>query len=244
MENKEMIECICVDDEPLAREVISKLIVDHPRLKLVASFSNAIEAKEWISGNNCDVVFTDINMPGINGIDFANAIRNADTLVVFTTAYSEYAVEAFEIDALDFLLKPISPARIAKTAERIDEYYQLRASQEDESLEHAKGHIYVKSDSRLVKVSYADIRYVEAFADYVKIWCADGKRIVTLQTMKNMEKELPSDLFVRIHRSFIVNIPSIREVKPSSLQIADLELPIGKNYKEGLMTIIQKNRLH
>lgn len=243
MENKEMIECICVDDEPLAREVISKLIVEHPRLKLVSSFSNAIEAKEWITSNNCDVVFTDINMPGINGIDFANAIKTADTLVVFTTAYSEYAVEAFEIDALDFLLKPISPNRLAKTADKIDEYYQLRKSQDANSLEHDKGHIYVKSDSRLVKVAYADITYVEAFADYVKIWCSDGKRIVTLQTMKNMEKELPASLFVRIHRSYIVNIPAMVEVKPSSVHIGAIELPIGKNYKEGLMDVIQKNRL-
>ena len=112
-----MINCICVDDEPLAREVISQLVVNHPKLKLVNSFNNALEAKEWLSANECDVVFTDINMPGINGIDFANAIKDSSTLVVFTTAYSEYAVEAFEIEALDFLLKPISPSRLEKNGE-------------------------------------------------------------------------------------------------------------------------------
>ena len=243
MENSNMINCICVDDEPLAREVISQLVVNHPKLKLVNSFNNALEAKEWLSANECDVVFTDINMPGINGIDFANAIKDSSTLVVFTTAYSEYAVEAFEIEALDFLLKPISPSRLEKTVSRIEEYYQLKNSDDSKQVELAEGFIYVKSDSRLVKISYNDIKYVEAFADYVKIWCADGKRIVTLQTMKNMEKELPSALFQRIHRSFIASIGSISEIRPNAVVIDELELPIGKNYKEQLMDIISKKRL-
>lgn len=232
------LNCICVDDEPLALDVLESLISRHPNLKLTRKCQNALEAMEWMKTNTVDVVFSDINMPGITGIDFAKAIRDAHTVVVFTTAHQEYAAEAFDIEALDFLLKPISPDRFAKTVKRIDEYYELRQSKTKENVEMEEGHMFVKSDSKLLKVAYNEILYVEAFADYVKIWISDEKRIVTLQTMKNMENGLPKDKFIRVHRSYIVAIDKIESLQSNSVTVGKKEIPVGKNYKDGLMNLI------
>lgn len=236
------IQCLCVDDEPLALEVLDSLIGRHPNLKLSRKCLNALDAMEWLKSNKVDVVFTDINMPGVSGIDFAKAVIGSEAVVVFTTAYQEYAAEAFEIDALDFLLKPISPDRFAKTVKRIEEYFELRKGKDKEKVELEEGHIFVKSDSKLLKIAFNEIQYVEAFADYVKIWISDDKRIVTLQTMKNMESGLPSDKFIRVHRSFIVAIDKIESLQSNSLHIGNKEIPVGKNYKDSLMTLI--NRLN
>lgn len=234
----ETLNCICVDDEPLALEVMESLISRYPVLKLTRKCQNAIEAMEWIKSNPVDVVFSDINMPGITGIDFAKAIDKARPVVVFTTAHQEYAAEAFEIEALDFLLKPISPDRFSKTIKRIEEYFELRQSKTKDNVELEEGHMFVKSDSKLLKIAYSEIQYVEAFADYVKIWIADDKRIVTLQTMKNMETGLPKDKFIRVHRSFIVAIDKIESVQSNAVNIGKKEIPVGKNYKDGLMALI------
>lgn len=237
------ISCICVDDEPLALEVLESLITRHPNLKLSRKCANALEAMEWIQNNPVDVVFSDINMPGITGIDFAKAIQQSNTIVVFTTAHQEYAAEAFEIEALDFLLKPIAPDRFAKTVKRLEEYFELRNSKTKENVELDEGHMFVKSDSKLLKIAYNEIQYVEAFADYVKIWIGDEKRIVTLQTMKNMENGLPKDKFIRVHRSYIVSIDKIGSLGSSSVFIGNKEIPVGKNYKDGLMELISKMNL-
>ena len=239
----EPIQCICVDDEPLALEVLDSLISRYPNLKLTRKCSNALEAMEWLKSNPVDVVFSDINMPGITGLDFAKAIQNSQKLVVFTTAHQEYAAEAFEIEALDFLLKPISPDRFAKTMKRIEEYFDLRQNKAKDNVELEEGHMFVKSDSKLLKIAYSEIQYVEAFADYVKIWIGGDKRIVTLQTMKNMESGLPKDKFIRVHRSFIVAIDKIESLQSNSVQIAGKEIPVGKNYKDGLMELINNMNL-
>jgi two-component system response regulator LytT len=234
----ETMNCICVDDEPLALEVMDSLISRHPNLKLNRKCANALDAMEWIKSNPVDVVFTDINMPGITGIDFAKAIRDSRTLLVFTTAHQEYAAEAFDIEAIDFLLKPVGPERFAKTVKRIEEYFELRENKGKENVEMEDGHIFVKSDSKLLKVAYNEILYVEAFADYVKIWTSEDKRIVTLQTMKNMEMGLPKDKFIRVHRSFIVAIDKIESLQSNAVHIGNKEIPVGKNYKDGLMELI------
>lgn len=234
----DLVNCICVDDEPLALEVLESLISRHPNLKLQRKCANALDAMEWLKSNPVDVVFSDINMPGITGIDFAKAIQDKRTLVVFTTAHQEYAAEAFDIEAIDFLLKPIAPERFAKTVKRLEEYFDVRQNKTNDKVELEDGHMFVKSDSKLLKVAYNEIQYVEAFADYVKIWISDEKRIVTLQTMKNMENGLPKDKFIRIHRSFIVAIDKIESLQSNSVQIGNKEIPVGKNYKDGLMELI------
>jgi DNA-binding LytR/AlgR family response regulator len=237
------INCICVDDEPLALEVMENLISRVPNLKLTRKCANALDAMEWLKSNHVDVVFSDINMPGVTGIDFAKAISAGSTVVVFTTAHQEYAAEAFEIEALDFLLKPISPERFNKTVKRLEEYFELRNSKAREKVELEDGHMFVKSDSKLLKIAYSEIQYVEAFADYVKIWTGDDKRIVTLQTMKNMEAGLPADKFIRVHRSYIVAIDKIRSLQSNAVHIGNKEIPVGKNYKDSLMELISNMNL-
>lgn len=239
----ETFTCICVDDEPLALEVLESLIQRHPNLRLTRKCSNAVEAMEWLKNNPTQVVFSDINMPGVSGIDFAKAIRDSGCVVVFTTAHQEYAAEAFEIEALDFLLKPISPERFDKAVRRMEEYFELRRNQSRENAELSEGSIFVKSDGRLLKVAYGDIWYVEAFADYVKIWTGEDKRIVTLQTMKNMENGLPADKFIRVHRSYIVAIDKITSVQSTNVKVGQKEIPVGKNYRENLMELIQRMNL-
>ena len=239
----EILNCICVDDEPLALEVLENLISRYPNLKLNRKCHNALDAMEWLKTNPVDVVFTDINMPGISGIDFAKALKDTQPVLVFTTAHQEFAAEAFEIEALDFLLKPISPDRFAKTIKRIEEYFELRKSKTKENVELEEGHMFVKTDSKLLKIGYNEILYVEAFADYVKIWISEEKRIVTLQTMKNMESGMPKDKFIRVHRSFIVAIDKIESLQNNSVTIGKKEIPVGKNYKDGLMELIGKMNL-
>jgi DNA-binding LytR/AlgR family response regulator len=237
------INCICVDDEPLALEVMEALISQHPMLKLTKKCNNALDAMEWLKSNPAQVIFSDINMPGVSGIDFARAIKSSGSVVVFTTAHQEYAAEAFEIEALDFLLKPISPDRFLKSVKRIEEYFELRQSQPKEDAELAEGNVFVKSDGKLLKVAYNEILYVEAFADYVKIWTAEDKRIVTLQTMKNMETGLPDDKFMRVHRSYIVAIDKITSLQSNSVHVGKKEIPVGKNYRDNLQALLGKMNL-
>jgi len=236
----EILRCICVDDEPLALEVMQTLLGQHAGLTVERTFNHAIEAMDYLKHNKVNVVFSDINMPGVSGIEFARSIIDNGCVVVFTTAHQEYAPEAFEIEALDFLLKPISPDRLAKTIKRIEEYFELRSSVQKENTELSEGSVFVKSDGKLLKVAFTDIWLVEAFADYVKIWTSDEKRIVTLQTMKNMEQGLPTDRFIRVHRSFIVSIDKIISVHSSSIKVGNKEIPVGKNYRDGLMEIVQR----
>ena len=236
----ETLRCICVDDEPLALEVMQTLLSHHSGIKVEKTFGHALEAMDYLKNNKVQVVFSDINMPGVSGIEFARSIADSGSVVVFTTAHQEYAAEAFEIEALDFLLKPISPDRLAKTIKRLEEYFELRSSLPKDNSELSEGSVFVKSDGKLLKVAFTDIWLVEAFADYVKIWTSDDKRIVTLQTMKNMEQGLPSERFIRVHRTFIVAIDKIVSVHSSSIKVGNKDIPVGKNYRDGLMEIVQR----
>jgi len=164
--------------------------------------------------------------------------------VVFTTAYSDYAAEAFEFEALDYLVKPISPDRLNKALKRIEEYLTLKAAN-TEVAETQDDYVYVKVDGEFQKILYKDILYVEAFADYVKIWTSPEKRVVTLQTMRNMENGLPNDRFIRVHRSFIIAIDKIKSIQNTSVHlVGGIEVPVGKNYKDSINMLLQKNRLN
>lgn len=242
MSNK-TLKCIIVDDEPLALEILESHINNTEGLEVAKKCVHAIEASEAIKKENPDVVFLDINMPEVSGIDLAQSLQGGP-LVVFTTAYEEYAVEAFEINAIDYLLKPISPDRFAKAVERVKEYIALRSNEttsKPEELESEEDFIYVKSEQRLVKIAYNDIFYIEALADYVKIHVAGNKRIITLQTMKNMASKLPADKFSRVHRSYIANLKYIKSLSTNKIEINEKQIPIGKNYKEDFMKKINKN---
>ena len=236
------IKCILIDDEPLALEVLKSHLKNFPKIEILNSFSNASEALQWLDSSAVDVVFTDIQMPGITGLDFVKNQYPAPYAVIFTTAHTQFAADAFEFEALDYLLKPISPERMEKTIKRLEEYITIKSGgNEDVSVK--PDFVFVKVDGQHQKIAYNDILYVEAFADYVKIWISNDKRIVTLQTMRNMENSLPSDRFVRIHRSFIVSKSHIEAIQNNAVVVGQKHLPIGKNYKELVQSIVNHAKL-
>jgi DNA-binding LytR/AlgR family response regulator len=234
------LRCIAVDDEPLALDVIENHLSSFKDFKLVAKCNNAIEASECVKNQDIDLIFLDIQMPEISGISFARSL-DKPPMIIFTTAYSEYAVEGFELKAVDYLLKPISFSRFERAIEKVREYNQLRINvKQAETTELDSEHIFIKANQKLIKIRYDEIQYVEAFADYVKIFIPE-KRIVTLQTMKKMEQKLPPHLFQRIHRSFIIGINHIDSYSTSEVEINGVKMPIGKNYKSAFIELMKGN---
>ena len=188
------MNCIALDDEPLALDIIEAYVKKHQELHLVARCNNAAEASEILKKQSIDLMFLDIQMPGINGLNFIRSLEQKP-LFMFTTAYSEYAIDGFELDAIDYLLKPIAYDRFEKAVEKAKEYYSIKNNLDVIESDLENEYIFVKANQQLVKLSYGEILYVEAFADYVKIFLNDRK-IVTLQTMKKMESKLPKDIFM------------------------------------------------
>lgn len=234
------IKTILIDDEPLALDVLEGLLLQYPQFEIVGKFNSISQAEIGINALNPEVVFTDIQMPGQTGLDFVQQNYPSPYAVVFTTAHPNFAADAFEYEALDYLLKPISPDRMSKVVKRIEEYLEYKSANNDLA-DTMEDYVYVKVDGEHQKIFYKDIYYVEAFADYVKIWISPSKRIVTLQTMRNMENGLPTNSFVRVHRSYIVAIHHIKSILNNSLLLeGDIEIPIGKNYKDSISKLLQK----
>ncbi|WMX17507.1 MULTISPECIES: LytTR family DNA-binding domain-containing protein [unclassified Aureispira] len=234
---------IIVDDEPLAQEVIETYISKFPALNLIAKCSNAVEAFDVLNSNNIDLMFLDIQMPQISGIDFLKTLPNPPQ-VIFTTAYSEYAMDGYELNVVDYLLKPISLDRFAKAVNKaVAKEQQIQENEPNlPTNTEPADYIFVKADKKLIKIRFDQINYIEGLKDYVILHTPNG-RVVTLQTMKSLEIKLPSDIFMRVHRSFIVNLANISVIEGNTVQIEKKIIPIGKNYKDVLLNIINKNRL-
>ena len=230
---------IALDDEPLALDIIEAYVKKHPELNLVTRCNNAEEATEILKNHPIDLMFLDIQMPGINGLNFIRSLEQKP-LFMFTTAYSEYAIDGFEIDAIDYLLKPIAYDRFEKAVEKAKEYYSIKNNLDVTESDLDNEYIFVKANQQLVKLSYGEILYVEAFADYVKIFLNDRK-IVTLQTMKKMESKLPKDIFSRVHRSFIVNRKAVESFSTSICEINGVKIPVGKSYKNDFVQLMKSN---
>lgn len=234
-----MMNCIALDDEPLALDIIEAYVKKHPELHLVARCNNAAEASEILKKQSIDLMFLDIQMPGINGLNFIRSLEQKP-LFMFTTAYSEYAIDGFELDAIDYLLKPIAYDRFEKAVEKAKEYYSIKNNLDVTESDLENEYIFVKANQQLVKLSYGEILYVEAFADYVKIFLNDRK-IVTLQTMKKMESKLPKDIFSRVHRSFIVNRKAVESFSTSICEVNGVKIPVGKSYKNDFVQLMKSN---
>ncbi len=230
---------IIVDDEPLAREVIESYLSQMANFELIGVCKNAIEANQLLNENEIDLMFLDINMPQITGIEFLESLKNPPA-IIFTTAHSEHAVKAYELDVVDYLMKPIPFDRFLKATNKFIELQTPTLGDE------SKDFFFVKADKKLIKIHFEEILYIEGLKDYVIIKKQD-KRIITLQTMKSLEKKLPSSVFKRIHRSYIVNIHRIKAIVGNSVEIDEKgqtkHLPIGKNYKDDLLDIINAKRL-
>jgi two-component system LytT family response regulator len=243
------LKSIVIDDEPLALRQMESYVARVPFLELVASFDNAVEARSYIEqGNVVELIFVDINMPELNGVDFVRGLT-VQPMVVFTTAYSEYAIEGFKLDAIDYLLKPIgfeSFERAAKKVQSIAELLSLRNSAQAEALpvgeqNPEKECISIRADYKTSLVRYSNIVYLESAGEYVRLHLADGGELVTLFRLKNMESSLPSDRFVRVHRSFIINLDHVTGyTKGRVFLTGDEYAPIGENYKESFVAIVNK----
>ena len=230
-----MIRCIAIDDEPLALQQIAAYIGKVPFLELAGQCQSAIEARQMLEQDTVDAIFCDINMPDLNGMDFVKSLQAAP-LVVFTTAYAEYAVEGFKVNAVDYLLKPFGMQDFQRAALRLKDRLEstpTAPTTPTTPTTPTEDTIFVKTEYRIVKITIADIRYVEAMSEYLKIHLAGkAKPVITLLSMKKMEERLP-DYFMRIHRSYIVNLNMIHEVnKNRVIMDADTYLPIGDMYKE------------
>jgi len=236
-----MIKCIAIDDEPLAVKKIAGYIRKIPFLELVAECRNASEAMSIMSQNDIQLLFIDINMPDINGMDFVKSLANKP-YIVFTTAYSEYAVEGFQVEAVDYLLKPISFGNLLKAANKVKNLIELSTNSQKESLRTTPNHLFVKSEYKLIRIELDDIKYIESQHEYIKIHLINSNPVMTQISMKNIEEQLPTDRFMRVHRSFIVNLARVSVIERNRIVFDNtIYIPISEQYKEKFQEYIDKN---
>ena len=244
------IKCIAIDDEPLALKKLVTYINKIPYLELVAQCRSAIEAQQVIDNNEVEAVFLDINMPDLNGLDFAKSLDKGHSkgpIMVFTTAYSEYAIDGYKANAVGYLLKPYSFDEFETAAQKVKDIMEIRhqAMTEVTTEPHEDGIIYVKSDYKIVRIAISSIRYIEAMSEYLRISCDDKEKpVIVLLSMKKIEEHLPTSTFMRIHRSYIINLNKIREVKKNHVVIeGGTSMPIGDNYKDTFMNYLNSKIL-
>jgi DNA-binding LytR/AlgR family response regulator len=219
-----------VDDEPLAREILKNHVAATPGLTLVKTCMNASEAYEGLHQNQVDLIFLDIQMPVITGTEFLRSLRTPP-LVIFTTAYQNYAIEGFELNSVDYLLKPITYERFYQAIQKAKDRMMMKGPA---THHRAIDYIFIKQDSRLVRVNFDNIRYIEAEKDFSSVYTAD-KRLLAGMHLKMFESMLPENLFVRTHRSFIVNVNKVSSINGNVVELGQTQVPIGANYKENLL---------
>lgn len=229
-----MIKAIIVDDEPLAQNVIKQFAKDIPGLEIVCTCNNALEASSKLKETPVDLMFLDVNMPRLSGLDFLKNLNNPP-LVILTTAYAEYAIEGYELNILDYLKKPFSFERFFKAIQKAEEQLALIHQKEETNAEY----IFIKANKKAVRVEFKSICFIEGLGDYIKIHLQD-KHLVTNLSMKKMEELLPSDQFFRIHKSFIVRLDQIQSIEGNQLEIAGNKLPIGNNFRQEFQELINR----
>jgi len=226
------MNCIIVDDEPLAREGMLLLLRDIPELNILGCFNGAKKAKEFMVDNQVELIFLDIQMPGINGLEFAESISEK-TLIIFTTAYSQYALKSYEVDAIDYLVKPIIRQRLEKSIKKAFSYHELLSNKEEKStLESLEtDYMLVKSDRKFHKILFKDIVYVEGLKDYVVVYVNDNK-IITAMNLKTISQHLPENIFIRVSKSYLVNSSYIESFDNHTIYIKATEIPIGEVFRK------------
>ena len=218
-----MKNCLIVDDEPLALDIIESYVNEHDQLCLIKKCNTAFDAFEVLHHVKIDLIFLDIKMPGLNGIDFIKSLKNPPA-VIFTTAFSEYAATSYELEAVDYLLKPITRERFNKS---LDKFFKLQPV----IINEEKGYTYFKVSGKLVKVEHIHIFYAQSIKDYIMLYTSSGNLIIHM-TMKYLNELLPENLFVRVHRSYLVNQLHISILSKNQIQLNGIEIPIGEHYKE------------
>lgn len=235
------IRCLAVDDEPLAVKKIAGYIQKVPFLELVAECRSAFEAMSIMDTTDIQLLFIDINMPEISGMEFVKSLTNKP-YVVFTTAYSEYAVEGFQVDAADYLLKPITFSNLLKAANKVKNLIELSTNNQKESFKTTANHLFVKSEYKLIRIELDDIKYIESQHEYIKIHTVNSIPVMTQLSLKSIEEQLPSDRFIRIHRSYIVNLEKITIIERNRIVFdGKIYIPVSDQYKEKFQEYIDRN---
>ncbi|AWA31187.1 DNA-binding response regulator [Flavobacterium magnum] len=227
------LNCVIVDDSSIQRMIVGKLVSNHLNLNLVGEFSNALEAKNFMSYTAIDLLFLDVEMPIVSGFDLLDGLK-VKPQVIFITSKPEYAVKAFDYDATDYLQKPITNARFESAIKRAMNLYNMQKDANDEEGDH----IFIKSKLKKLKIFTAKIKWIEAYGDYVKVVTEDENHLV-LSTMKSFENDLPSDRFVRVHKSYIVNIDKVDKFNSKFAEIGPTKIPLSRNKKEDLKKALE-----
>lgn len=237
------MKCLIVDDEPLARELMESYLQKIDELKLVKSCNNALEAFTILQEQAIDLVFLDIDMPQVTGIELLRSLKDKPR-VILTTAYREYAFEAYDLDVVDYMLKPISFDRFLRGIGKIKQLKQYisSASEEHSQTSFEDAYLYLKENRQMVKVFLKDIVYIESLRDYVRVKMKD-KEVITYQKISYLEQKLPQNKFIRIHRSFIVAIDKIASFTPTAVKLDKVEIPIGRNYKISALKILTQHHI-
>lgn len=236
------IKCIAIDDEPLALQQIESYIEKTPFLEAVGYCQSAFEAIELLAKSEVDLLFADINMPDVNGLDFVRSLERRPQ-VIFITAYSEYAFEGFKVDALDYILKPISYTDFLRAATKAKNWFELNRK-EPEFVETKNDYLFVKSEYKLIRISLSDINYIESANEYIQIHLINKEVVTTLIRLKVMEDQLPRERFMRVHRSFIVNLDQVKVIERNRIVFdRNVYIPVGEQYKEAFQAFVDRTFL-
>lgn len=241
--NNIKISCVIVDDEPMALNLVESYVGKTPFLILKKKCSSAIEAMEFIKDEPVDLLFLDIQMPDLSGIEFSKMLPK-ETRVIFTTAFDQYALEGFKVEALDYLLKPFDYAEFLAAANKASSWFSLVKGKQQTVLSVEKEFLFVKSEYKQLRIKLADVLYFEGLKDYIKIWLKDNpKPILTLMSLKSLEEELPETQFMRVHRSFIVSLKNIDVIERSQIILNKQRITVSENYKSKFLEFINQNSL-
>ncbi|GAL77832.1 LytR/AlgR family response regulator transcription factor [Algibacter lectus] len=237
------ITCVIVDDEPMALNLVETYVQKTPFLELKQKCSSAIEAMEFIKEQPVDLLFLDIQMPDLTGIEFSKMLPK-ETRVVFTTAFDQYALEGFKVEALDYLLKPFDYAEFLAAANKANHYFSLLKGTPQNEVSEVKEFLFVKSEYKQLRIKLSDVLYFEGLKDYIKIWLKDNpKPILTLMSLKSLQEELPESQFLRVHRSFIVSLKNIEVIERSQIIINNQRITVSEQYKSAFLEFVNSNSL-
>lgn len=238
-----MIRTIAIDDEPLALQLVTGYISKTPFLALLSGFDNPLDAMEFLEENPVDLIFLDIKMPDLTGIEFARILVNSPK-IVFTTAYEKYALQGFKLEAVDYLLKPFSYEEFLKAAKKAEKLIRLEHAGQHEEIEANSEFLFLKSDYKIRRINFNQITYVEGLKDYVKVYLQnEPKPILSINTLKTLEAKLPEVKFMRVHRSFIVNLDKIDTIERSRIVFGSVYIPVSEQYKDKFQQFLDQNFL-
>jgi DNA-binding LytR/AlgR family response regulator len=232
------LSCIIVDDEPVARKILHEFVDQVPFMDLQGKFENAMKAEIFLKDNTVDIIFLDIEMPKVSGLQFLQKLH-IESMVILTTAFPQYALEGYELDIIDYLLKPFALSRFLKAVQKAKDYFQMKTMT---SGALQPSYIFIKSDKRIEKIELKDILYAESVGNYVSVY-TENKKIIAYLTMKSLEFQLPPDEFIKIHQSYLVNCSKIDAIEGNEIKIGSRSLPMSRNYREMVMKIVHQRLL-